>query len=469
MKKALLFLARLFCLFFVCAAPGFATAADAPGVCTQTAKEPCEEPAQQQKPAPAVMPKMPAAAPLEPVLSASRTFSVYFFEGAGCPHCEDEKKFLGAMKKKYPAMRVLDYEVWHSQEHAHLLAAMAKAHGIEVSGVPVTFVGTKSFVGFSAQIQEALGDAIAACARSGCPDPADRLVKRGAENAGPASGQAAAPEPQDTSIEVPFIGRVDAASLSLPLMTVVIAGLDGFNPCAFFVLFSLLGILIHAHSRAKMLLVGGVFVFFSGFVYFLFMAAWLNIFLLLGNVALITTGAGIISVLIAAINIKDFFRFKEGVSLTIPDSAKPKLFDRMRKLLKASSLPAVVAGTIVLAIAANSYELLCTAGFPMVFTRILTLNHLPSDTYYAYLALYNIIYVIPLATIVCAFSITLGRRRLSEREGRVLKLVSGMMMLGLGVLLVWNPALLNNVLVSFGVLAGAVALSAVIALVIKKK
>ncbi len=472
MKKKSFLLALFFCFTLLNILPSYAAGTDEPAVCKQSAQEPCAD-ANLKKPESSVLPKIPASpAPAAAPRGsrASEPFTVYFFEGEGCPHCDDEKKFLAEMKKKYPKMRVLDYEVWHNRENAQVLGIMAKAHGIQAGSVPVTFIGLKSYVGFSEQTKESLRNAIEECAQKGCPDPADRLMRKEPEAAGDSAPQPSlTPEPQETSIYVPLIGKVDAASLSLPVMTVAIAGLDSFNPCAFFVLFSLLGILIHAHSRAKMLLVGGIFVFFSGFIYFLFMAAWLNIFLLLGSVALITTAAGIVSIIIAAINIKDFFWFREGASLTIPDSAKPKLFDRMRKLLKASSLPSVIAGTIVLAIAANSYELLCTAGFPMVFTRILTLNHLPSGTYYAYLALYNIVYVIPLATIVCIFSITLGKRRLSEWEGRVLKLVSGMMMFGLGSMLVWNPALLNNIFVSFSVLAGAVAISAVIALVIKKK
>jgi len=101
--------------------------------------------------------------------------------------------------------------------------------------------------------------------------------------------------------------------MSLPVITLVIAGLDSFNPCAFFVLFSLLGLLIHAQSRKKMFLIGSVFVFFSGFIYFLFMAAWLNLFLVMGQVEIITKIAGSVAVVIAAINIKDFFIFKKGV------------------------------------------------------------------------------------------------------------------------------------------------------------
>ena len=254
-------------------------------------------------------------------------------------------------------------------------------------------------------------------------------------------------------VDIPLVGTVDASKMSLPLLTVIIGGLDGFNPCAFFVLFFLLSILVHARSRKRMFLIGATFVLFSGLFYFVFMAAWLNVFLLIGNLPAITFVAGLVAVVIASINVKDFFFFKKGVSLTISDEDKPKLFERMRGLLKSVSLSSMFAGAVVLAVAANSYELLCTAGFPLVFTRALTLHNLQASQYYLYLLLYNVVYVMPLAAIVVAFTVTLGAKKLSERQGRELKLVSGLMMLAMGIVLLVNPALLNNALMAVLLLA----------------
>jgi uncharacterized membrane protein HdeD (DUF308 family) len=192
------------------------------------------------------------------------------------------------------------------------------------------------------------------------------------------------------------------------------------------------------------------------------MAAWLNIFLVVGELALITTLAGLVAIVIALINIKDFFWFKQGVSLSIPESAKPGLYQRSRNLLRASSLPAMLAGTTVLAVAANSYELLCTSGFPMVYTRTLTLQNLPTATFYAYLALYNLIYITPLLVIVGIFTVRFGARKLTEDEGRVLKLLSGLMMLMLGIVLVFAPTLLNDVATALALLAATAVLTAIL-------
>jgi hypothetical protein len=269
-------------------------------------------------------------------------------------------------------------------------------------------------------------------------------------------------------VTLPLLGVVDPQRLALPYLTVAIAGLDGFNPCAFFVLFTLLGLLLHVRSRRRILLVGGIFVLFSGLLYFLFMAAWLNVFLLTGQIAAVTKAAGAIALVIGAVNVKDFFFFKQGVSLTIPDAAKPKLYDRMRRLIRETSLLSVILGTIVLAAAANAYELFCTAGFPMVYTRILTLHQLSRTATYGYLALYNAVYVLPLATIVLLFAWTLGARKLSERQGQVLKLFSGMMMLGLGGVLLLRPEALSDVRATAGLLCAALALSGLLVLATRR-
>ncbi len=400
---------------------------------------------------------------------------VYFFWGRGCPHCEKEMQFLQGLKRSQPSLEVRDFEVWHHRENSALLARLLRAHGVQSSGVPVTFVHDRLFSGFTARTRLQIEKAIESCSIMPCRDPAGMISRTGyAEQTVQALSFTAATAlkadaaREETTLSIPFLESLDARNTSLPLITLIIAGMDSFNPCAFFVLLSLLGLLVHARSRGKMLLIGSIFVFFSGAVYFLFMAAWLNLFIVMGHMAAITTIAGTVSLFIAAINIKDFFLFKQGLSLTIPDSAKPRLFERMRSLLRSTSLLSILIGTTVLAVVANSYELLCTAGFPMVFTRILTLSDLSTTAYYLFLVLYNLVYVVPLFLIVLGFTFTLGKRQLTEWQGRVLKLISGSMMLGLGCVLLIDPTLLNSVTASSTILLSALGISLLVAAVMKR-
>jgi len=377
-----------------------------------------------------------------------------FFWGKGCPHCAAAKPFLEELKKKYPGLKVSAYEIYNSPENLEIMRNMAISHGTEPKGVPTFFYGDRVFEGFSENIAQEIEIAVSTGMKTG---KKSETVKKNQKKPG-----------HSESVTIPLLGKKDAQSFSLPLFTVIIAGLDSFNPCAFFVLFTLLSLLVHAHSRKRMFLIGGVFVFFSGCIYFLFMATWLNLYIIIGNLAAVTYVAGVLALIISLINMKDYFFFKKGLSLSISEASKPKLFERMRGLLRTESLPSVLAGSAVLAITANSYELLCTAGFPMVYTRVLTLNALSSGMYYGYLTLYNLIYVLPLAGIVVFFIATLGSRKLTEWQGRVLKLLSGLMMFCLALVLLINPAFLQNTMFSVLLLIGITVITAVIVLTTKK-
>jgi thiol-disulfide isomerase/thioredoxin len=372
---------------------------------------------------------------------------LYFFWTPACPHCRAAKPFIEQLRADYPWLVLHSFDVQSDLPGRLRYQRLAASLGESAAAVPAflfcrtLLTGYDDANGVGRQLRTALED----CQR--------RLVATGRLE----------PVAASTSLTVPLFGDLDVQQLSLPLLTVVLAGLDAFNPCAFFVLLFLLSLLVHARRRRQMLLIGGVFIVCSGLIYFVFMAAWLNAFLLLGSLPFITAGAGSVAVVMGTLNVKDYFLFHQGPSLSIPDSAKPGLFRRMRRLAVGDHLPSLLLGTVTLAVAANSYELLCTAGFPLVYTRTLTLNGLSAGNYYLYLLLYNLIYIVPLLIILLGFVYTLGSRKLQEREGRLLKLLSGNMMLGLGLLLLIHPEGLNSVGTALAVLVAALGFTALAA------
>jgi len=353
---------------------------------------------------------------------------LYFFWSQKCPHCLKALPFIDTIDREHGWLEVHSAEISQSRQNAERYIAMAESLDLEARSVPAFFVCGRMITGYDSPA--GTGQDILALAQA-C---------RGSPGTAPTAPQ------DETQLSLPFIGTVSPQGGSLLTFTLVIAGMDSFNPCAFFVLLFLLSLMVHARSRTRMLLIGTTFVMISGLVYFMFMAAWLNLFMMLGAIPVITVIAGAIAVAIGLINTKDYFLFKQGPSLSLPEAARPALFRRMRELLKAERTPTMLLGTAALAVAANSYELLCTAGFPMVYTRILTLNELGAIEYYAYLLLYNLVYVLPLLAIVLLFSYTLGARKLNERQGRFLKLLSGLMMFGLGLMMLFAPdALLASI------------------------
>jgi hypothetical protein len=229
----------------------------------------------------------------------------------------------------------------------------------------------------------------------------------------------------------------------MPALTLAIGLVDGFNPCAMWVLLFLLSILVRLGDRTRMFAIGGVFVLTSGIAYFAFMAAWLNVFLLIGVARWVQITLGLIAIATALLNLKDFVAFGRGFSLGIPESAKPGLYARTRALLQSPSLPSMLLAAAVLAALVNVVELLCTAGLPAIYTQILSLQGVSRLEHYAYLGLYNVAYMADDLLMLTIAVVTLSSRRLQQRGARWLKFVSGAVMLALGLVLLARPEWLS--------------------------
>jgi hypothetical protein len=202
------------------------------------------------------------------------------------------------------------------------------------------------------------------------------------------------------------------------------------------VLILMISLLATLNDRKRMLAIAGTFVLVEGIAYFVFMAAWLNLFLLIGMSRASQWAIAAIAIAAGLINMKDFILPGRGPSLSISDKKKPGIYARMRAILQAKSLPAAIIGVIVLALLVQVVEFLCTSGFPALFTRILTLRELDTASYYGYLLLYILAYMFDDVIVLAIGVTTLSHRRLQEKEGRWLKLISGVVMVGLGVYLI---------------------------------
>lgn len=381
---------------------------------------------------------------ISPVLGQPATLvesgaDIEVFVIEGCPSCGAAKVFLEDLQRERPTLRLIFYDVGADPAALARLMALAEKHRVQALGVPAFYLRGELIIGYLSEATTgarliALLDRPSS--RSGGEGSAEELPMEATELRAQESAQRAS---ESEAIDVPLFGLVSVRDLGLPVFTLVIGLLDGLNPCAMWLLLFLLSLLVNLRSRAKMLLIGGTFVAVSGLVYFAFMAAWLNVFLFIGFSRVVQVTLGGIAGLVGMINVKDFFAFQKGISLSIPEGAKPGLYARVRRILQADNLAGALAAVIVLAVLVNMIELLCTAGFPAIYTQILTLQQLPWWEYYAYLGLYNLAYMLDDSLMLTVAVVTLGHHKLQEHEGRWLKLVSGVVMLGLAAVLIAKP------------------------------
>ena len=237
-------------------------------------------------------------------------------------------------------------------------------------------------------------------------------------------------------------------SLPLPLFTLFIALIDGFNPCNLFVLTFLLGLLISAsHSRKKIFAIGYTFIFVIFVIYFLFMVAWLNIFKYIGFITPLRIGIACIALIAGIINCKEFFFYRKGITLMIQEQHVGPLkrrIEHMKNIIVNGSMPVLILASISLAAFASLVELPCTAGFPIIYTGILTGKVLESNiSYYAYLLFYTLIYVTPLIVIITICGYVFKGKHINKRQMQIIKFIGGLIMILLGIILLINPSLIG--------------------------
>lgn len=366
----------------------------------------------------ALEPADAGAAAAAPLAERSRV-TLHFFWAVGCPHCEQAKPFLERLRRQRPGLVVEAIEVRQDPAGRARFFEVVRRLGIATFGVPLFVVGERYVTGFVPGETEPQVEALVDAAR-GRPQPEHGAVAPGA-------------------VETRWFGRLSVEELGLPVFTIALGLIDGFNPCAMWVLVFLLATLAGQRDRVRMALTAATFVVVSGVVYFAFMAAWLSVFLVVGMTRTLQVVLGSVALVIGAVNVKDFVALGRGPSLSIPAAAKPGIYARVRAALREHSLTSTLLGIATLALLVNFVELLCTAGLPAIYTSVLSQHALSTGERLGYLALYNLAYVADDALMVTVAVVTLSRRRLAERAGRWLKLLSGSVMVVLGLLLLFRP------------------------------
>ena len=358
-------------------------------------------------------------------LAETNKAEINFFYSPICPHCAVEKEFLKELKNKYPEIEIKEYDVISNPENKKILTEFYEKYQVpdkEKGWVPVTFTPTKYFIGFNQQIAADIESCIKEC-----------LI-----------GEKPAPQ----KVKIPIFGEIDISKLSLPALTVTLGAIDGLNPCAMWVLLFLITLLINTRSRKRVWLVGGTFIAASGIIYFLILAAWLNLFLAISYVNLTRILIGTFALGFGVWQIKNFITFRPGVCPvtegggSLKERIKNGLRSRAEKLALSPLTLGILGGIILLAFGINLIEFFCSAGLPATFTRILALNPLSTLSYYFYLLLYTFIFMLDDLIIFTLAVITLSKIGFTDKYNRWSTLIGGLLILALGILLIFKPEIL---------------------------
>jgi glutaredoxin len=342
--------------------------------------------------------------------------NLYLFEGKGCPHCKQEKEWLKTLKSKYSdKINIYEFEVWYDQDNANLLQDVQNKLGTNATGVPYTVISNHNYVGYSDTIKSEMEDQL------------NNLFEI---------------EDNNNIKNIPVLGNVDVSKVSLPIISIVLGFIDGFNPCAMWVLLFLITMLLEMNDKKKRWLIGIVFLFTSGFVYFLSMLG-INIVLSMITISIIRAIIATFILIMGILSLRKYLLTrKKAVGCTVvKNNKRKKIINQLNKVSSSQSIILACLGVAGLAAGVNLVELACSLGFPVVFSEIMAINNITGFYRILYLFIYILFYMIDDIAVFVISMITLETTGITNKYNKLCTLISAIIMIILGLLLLIKPEL----------------------------
>ena len=369
-------------------------------------------------------------------VSAKEKVNLYLFHSETCVHCQAEIKYLKELEKKYDNLKIHLYEVDRHKDNAEIMNNVKKQLKIDSPNVPFTVIGNYYYIGFS----DGIGDGIEELVKKFSNESETDMVK-------PILEGKEVPKLKMVNGDINTINvagkEINPKELSLPVLSVVLGAIDGFNPCAMWVLIFLISMLFNMKDRKKMWFLGITFLTTSAIIYMLFMFAWLGIATtLLTKVTWFRYLIALVALIGAFLNLKGFYKsIKEGTGCEVVDKNKrKKIMGKIKKITSEKSFILAILGVIVLAASVNVIELACSAGIPVLFTNVLALNNTTMLQTIIYVAIYILFFLIDDIIVFLIAMLTLNIKAISTRYTKYSHLIGGILMLAIGLLMLFKPA-----------------------------
>lgn len=386
-----------------------------------------------------------------PFVKAEEKIDLYLFYGDGCPHCASEKEFLSTLETKYEELEIHLYEVWYDEENQSLLDTVKDAFQVTEGGVPFTVIGKNYFIGYN----ENIGYQIENVLKN--RENLDENVVQNILN-DPNHYQTAPPQeeiPTETPTEtpskekedlvkVPILGEINPKTVSLPLLGAIIGFVDGFNPCAMWILLLLISMLLGMKNRKRMWILGFTFLGTSALVYLLFMVSWLQVAMKIQQIMIVRNIIALVALLAGGINLIKFYKEKkngEGCDL-VDKKKRKKMIQKIKKFTTEKSFFLAMIGIITLAVSVNLVELACSAGLPLLYTQVLAMNDLSTASYAFNIFLYILFFLLDDVIVFTIAMTSLKMTGFSKKYGNLSHLIGGIIMVILGLLLLFKPELI---------------------------
>ena len=381
------------------------------------------------------------------VFAKDKKVKLYLFHGDGCPHCREEIEFLDKIKDDYPNLEIVKYEVWYNEDNAELLGKVEDTFDVTNKGVPTNVIGSTVISGYSEAIGNKLKRAIDYYQKNDYEDIVSK-IKDGSYKGTPEDNFSKEDEmtDEDFIVKVPFIKEINLKNFSLISAAVIIGFVDGFNPCAMWVLLFLISVLVGMKNRKRMWALGLTFLVTSALVYMIIILSFIKVLssvkidMSLTTIIWIRNIIAIFALIGGLINLRSFLRERKESGCEVVDEKKrKKIFSKIKKFTSEKNFLLALIGVIGLAISVNLVELTCSAGLPSVFSGLLIMNNVSGTDKILYTFIYIFFFLIDDLIVFFIAMITMNVTGISTKYNKFSHLIGGIIMLLVGILLLFKP------------------------------
>ncbi|HSQ97986.1 MAG TPA: hypothetical protein VLL98_04685 [Rickettsiales bacterium] len=334
----------------------------------------------------------------------------------GCPHCAHAEDFLN--NNKFDGVKVVYHNLNNKTSLGLLFQYIAKLSIPQKDlGTPLFIFNDEYIMGFSEEEKNSL---------------INLITNRKSEE-----------KHQLSEVDLGFLGKYNLLNTSIPILAVVIGLADGFNPCAMWVLVYLISICATINDKRKIILLVGSFVLSSGILYFLFMTAWLNVFLYIGYIRILAVAIGSFAMYFGMLSIYEYIKSGGFIQCKLQDNeTRKESMNKIQKLVRAELSLVSVFGIVCLAFVVNSIEFACSAALPATFTFVLTQAGLSTFEYYFYILVYTIFFMLD-DMIIFGLAVFAINKYTGTKYEKYSTLIGGIVMLIIGIFITFFPKALS--------------------------
>ena len=362
--------------------------------------------------------------------------NVYLFHSNTCSHCKAEIEFLNEIQKEYENLKINLYEINDVKENKELMINIKEKLNIDSPMVPFTVIGDYYYIGYNDGVKDGIKNLIEKYTSEEQYDVIkDTIDGKDVSNFKIKNGEI-------NKISTVF-GEIDPAKVSLPILSVIMGAIDGFNPCAMWVLIFLITMLFNMENKKRMWALGITFLVTSALIYLVFMFVWLGVATkLLTTISWLKLLIGLVALIGAFINLKGFIKSivkKDAGCEVVDNSKRKKIISKIKKYTSEKSFILAMLGVMLLAISVNAIELACSAGLPVLFTNVLALNDINFIEKCIYIFIYIFFFLIDDIIVFFVAMFTLNIKALSTKYTKYSHLIGGIIMLIIGILMIFKP------------------------------